>query len=116
MRGGAHAGLGRFWSDSSVKKFVLIFLTLALVLAINLPEGMLTEIGASPNILLAALVALAIAGLIANEHLGLVVVVVGVALAANAPQEIADSIGYSRELMLAVLAGLVIMPFVARQF
>ncbi|OGT80416.1 MAG: hypothetical protein A3H91_07470 [Gammaproteobacteria bacterium RIFCSPLOWO2_02_FULL_61_13] len=98
-----------------MKKFLLIFLTLAMVLAINLPEGMLAQVGASPNILLAALVALVIAGLIANEHFGLVIVVVGVAVAANAPQEMADSIGYSREVMMAVLVGLVLLPFVARQ-
>jgi hypothetical protein len=98
-----------------MKKFLLIFLTLAMVLAINLPQGMLTEFGANPNILIAALVALVIAGLLANEHLGLVVVVIGVAVAANAPQELAESIGYSREMMMAVLAALVVLPFVARQ-
>lgn len=98
-----------------MKKFLLVFLTMAMVLAINLPGGMLSEFGASPNILIAALVALVVSGLIANEHLGLVVVVVGVTIAANVPQEVAASVGYSREMMMAVLAGLVMLPFIARQ-
>lgn len=99
-----------------MKKFLLVFLTLVMVLAINLPDGMLAQFGASPNVLIAALAALVIAGLIANEHLGLVVVVIGVALAANAPPDVAVAIGYKREVMMAVLVALVLMPFVARQF
>jgi hypothetical protein len=97
-----------------MKKFVLVFLTLAMVLAINLPGGMLSQFGASPNALIAALAALVIAGLIANEHTGLVVVVILAAIAANAPQEVAASIGYSRQVMLAVLIALITLPLVAR--
>mgnify|MGYP001567333227 FL=1 len=99
-----------------MKRFVLVFLTLAMVLAINLPGGMLSQFGANPNVLIATLAAVVIAGLIANEHLGLVVVVIATAVAANVPKEVAASIGYDRDIMLALLVGLVLLPFVARQF
>ena len=98
-----------------MKKFACIFLILVLVFAINVPSGMLSEFGVSPNILLVALLAMVIAGLIAHENLGLVVLVIAVALAANAPPELAASIGYSRDMMLALLVGLILLPVIARQ-
>ena len=61
------------------------------------------------------MVAIVIAGLIANENLGLVALVIAVALAANAPPELAASIGYSRDMMLALLIGLILVPVIARQ-
>ncbi|MBI2969587.1 MAG: hypothetical protein HYY36_02460 [Gammaproteobacteria bacterium] len=98
-----------------MKKFLAIFLVLMIVVAINLPHGVMTEIGVSPNILLGALAAFIIAGLISNEHLGIIVLVILAAVAANVPPEMAESIGYDREIMIVVLIGLVILPFVAKR-
>lgn len=99
-----------------MKKFALVFLILAMVLAINMPGGMLSQFGLSPNILVAALAALVIAGLIANENLGLVVLVIAAAIAANVPVEVAASIGYNRDIMVALLVALILLPIIARQF
>ena len=97
-----------------MKKFVLVFLILIMVLAINIPHGILTEFSISPNILIGALAAFVIAGLVSHHHLGLIVLVILAAIGANVPPELAASIGYDREVMLAVLVGLVLLPFVAR--
>lgn len=97
-----------------MKKFILVFLVLMLIVGINLPHGALTEVGVSPNILLAALCALVIAGLVAHQNLGVVALVIIAAVAANVPPETAASIGYDRDIMIAVLIGLVLMPFVAK--
>lgn len=99
-----------------MKKFALVFLVLMMVIAINLPHGVMTEVGISPNILLGALGAFVIAGLVSNEHLGLIVLVILAAIAANVSPETAASIGYDRDIMIAVLVGLVVLPFVAKQF
>lgn len=98
-----------------MKKFALVFLVLIMVLAINLPHGILTEFSISPNILIGALAAFVIAGLVSNQNTGLIVLVILAAIGANVPPEMAASIGYDREVMLAVLIGLVLLPFVARQ-
>lgn len=96
-------------------KFWLVFLVLLMVIAINLPGGMLSGFGVSPNILVATLVAFIMAGMVEHQKLGLIALVVVVALAANVPRAMAASIGYDRDIMIAVLAGLVILPFVAKQ-
>ncbi len=99
-----------------MKKFLLMFVIIALVLAVNMPSDMLSQFGANSNILFATLAAIVIAGLVANEHIGLVAVVIGVAIAASVPKEVAASIGYDRDIMIALLVALVLMPWVARQF
>jgi ABC-type spermidine/putrescine transport system permease subunit I len=99
-----------------VVKFILVFLVLLMVIAINLPQGAIAGLGFDANYLIAVLTALVIAGLVSSQKLGLIVVVVCAAIAANVPREVADSIGYNRDIMLAVLIALVILPFVARQF
>ena len=97
-----------------MKKFVLVFVVLIMVLVINLPHGILTEFSVSPNILIGALAAFVIAGLVSHHNLGLIVLVILAAIAANAPPELAASIGYDRDVILAILIGLVLLPFVAR--
>ncbi len=99
-----------------MKKFLLMFVIIALVLAVNIPSDMLSQFGANSYIMFAALAAVVIAGLVANEHIGLVVVVVCSAIAASVPKEMAASIGYDRDIMIAVLVALVLMPWIARQF
>ena len=99
-----------------MKKFLLIFLILALVIGVNVSHGMLSELGLNGNILLGTLAALVIAGLVSTQGFGLIVLVVIATIAANVPSEFARSLGYNREMMLAVLVALVIMPIVAKQF
>lgn len=98
-----------------MKKFLLVFLILIMVIAINVPHGILSEFSVNPHFLIGALGAFVIAGLISNQNLGIIVLVILAAIGANVPPELAASIGYDRTIMLAVLIGLVLLPFVARQ-
>lgn len=99
-----------------MKKFVLVFLVLALVIGINISHGFLTEVGLNGNILMGTLVALVIAGLVSTQGFGLIVLVIIATIAANVPADVARSIGYDRDIMMAVLVALVILPIVAKQF
>lgn len=99
-----------------MKKFLIIFLALAVILALNLRFGMLSQFSVSPNLLIVALIALVIAGIVANESIGLILLVMGAALAANVPREVAASMGYDRDVMIALLVALVLTPVVARRF
>lgn len=99
-----------------MKKFLLIFLALGVILAINLKVGMLSQFSVNPSFLVAALVALVIACIVANESIGLILLIMGAAMAANVPEEVAASIGYSRDIMLGLLVALVLTPMVARRF
>jgi len=97
-------------------KFWVVFLVVLMVLAVNLPGGMLSGFGVNPNILIATLVAFVIAGMVEHQKLGMIALVVVVALAANVPASMAESIGYDRDILIAVLVGLVLLPFIAKQF
>lgn len=99
-----------------MKKFLLVFLALAVILVLNLRAGMLSQFSVEPGFLIAAVVALVIAAIVANQSTGLILLVLGTALAANVPAELAASIGYDRDVMLAALAALVLTPLVARHF
>ncbi|MBI1732843.1 MAG: hypothetical protein HYR49_08765 [Gammaproteobacteria bacterium] len=98
-----------------MKRFLVVFLVLVIVLAINFKAGILAQFSAT-NFFVAVLVALIISALVASEHAGFVVLVIGVALAANVPREVALSIGYDRDVMIALLVALVLLPIISRQF
>lgn len=93
-------------------RYILVGLILFLILAVNLPEGLLFRLGMAPNILLATLCTVAVTGLIAHRHLLLVALVLLCAAGANLPNSLASQWGINRDILLATLIGLVIMPFV----
>jgi hypothetical protein len=97
-----------------MKKFILVFVVILLSIGANMSDGFLASIGINANILLVALGAIVVAGLVANQTLAFIVIVCLVAVAANLPTEMAASIGYSRELMLGLLVGLVLIPFISK--
>jgi len=99
-----------------MKKFLLVFVILLLVIGVNVGEGALADLGVNADFLLVALIAIVIAGLISQENLGLIVMIVIAAVLANLPPEMAEQIGYDRDIVLAVLVALVLLPLVARQF
>lgn len=97
-----------------MKKFLLIFTVLLLVIGANLSDGFLARIGLNADIMLVALGVFVIAGLIANQNLAFIVIVCLIAVAANLPEETARSIGYDSDLMFGLLVGLVLIPFLSR--
>jgi hypothetical protein len=94
-------------------KFFLFALIIFMSIAINLPDSMLTRMGLDANYLLAALVAMVIAGLSIHRHMLLVVLILGCAVGANLSAELAAYFGVDRDILLATLFALIIVPFVA---
>ncbi len=94
-------------------RYALVSLVLFLALAVNLPDGMLIHLGLAPNILLATLSAMVIAGLVAHRHLLLVLLAVLCVVGANLPTGMAQHLGIDRDVLLATLVGLILMPIIA---
>lgn len=94
-------------------RYLLVSLVLFLVITVNLPDGMLAHLGLAPNVLLATLVAIAIAGLVAHRNLLLVTLAVLCVAGANLPTGIAQSLGIDRDILIATLIGLILMPLIA---
>ena len=97
-----------------MKKFIAVFMVLLLSIGANMSDGFLARIGVDANMLLVALGVFVIAGLIANQSMGLIITVCIVAVAANLPAETAQSIGYNQDLMFGLLVGLVLIPVISK--
>jgi len=95
-------------------RFGLIFLVLALCISINLPEGFLARLGMDGNILFATLIALVMAGLIAQQQIGVVVLVVVLTIGANIPEEMALEIGFDPDYLMIALGAVVLFPLISR--
>ena len=98
-----------------MKKFALAVLIGLMVIGVNFHGGLMERLGVDTNILMFALLAMVVVGIMQFQHVGLGALVVVLALAANVPEETALSIGYNPDYVLAALVGLVALPFVARQ-
>ncbi|MFQ5658779.1 MAG: hypothetical protein ACE5GZ_00005, partial [Gammaproteobacteria bacterium] len=75
-------------------------------------EGFLARLGVNPNILLVALLAFIITGLIVHRHLALIIMVTLMAVGANVPATTAATAGYDPDYLLAGLAALVFAPLI----
>ena len=94
-------------------KYFLSFLVIFLSIAANLPDSMIARLGLDANYLLAALVAVAITGLIAHRHILLVVLVLSCTIGANLPEDVIELLGMDRDILFATLIALVVIPFIA---
>lgn len=94
-------------------RFLLFFLIIFMTLAVNMPDSMITRLGFDQNYLLAALVAMALAGLLVHRRLFLVLLVLLCTLGANLPQDVTDYLGLDRDILFATLLALVVVPFIA---
>ena len=99
-----------------MKKFALVFFTLAICIGINLPDGVLASYGIDQNILMMAMIAYLIPGLIRHTNIALIFLIMGLAIAVNVPIEFAESVGYDPNLMLIALIALTLLPLTIRQF
>jgi len=91
-------------------KAILIFIILFLTMAINMPHGMIARMGFGANYLIAALIAVVLAGLLRQRQLFLIVLAVLCALAANIPDEMLMKYGLDPDYFLGILVALVILP------
>ena len=96
-------------------KFLALFLVIFISIAINLPHGYLAMLGMDADILMAALVAIVIAGLTVHRRLFFVVLVVVMSIGANLPETTIQRLGVDREILLAGLIAVVLIPYVMFQ-
>lgn len=97
-------------------KSILVFLVTLMVIAINMPTSIISQLGFEPDILKGALLAWIITGLIVYLRLALIVIILSLVAAANAPPEFAERVGYDRTVVLATLIAVVLAPRVASWF
>ena len=95
-------------------KSILIFTILFLTIAINLPHGMIARLGFDADVLIAALIAVVLTGLVRHRQLFLVILVLFCALMVNVPEEMIREWGIDPDYFLGILAALVILPIGAK--
>lgn len=97
-------------------RFLFVAVILFLTISANLPDSMLARLGMDPNVLLAALTAVTISGLVLHKHIAVVTLVILLSIGANLPPELADAYNINRDYLMAALIGIVILPFVKSWF
>jgi len=101
---------------AKVGKFVAVFLVVFMATVINLPQSLLAQLGFDPTYLMAALVAVAIAGMVLERKAALVILVLGLCILANLPEAVTAGFGISRDWIIAALVGLVVVPLLTKSF
>ena len=93
---------------------VLVFFILFLTISINLPDSVISRLGFDADILMAALVAVVITGLIQHKNLLLIILVVFCSVLANMPEEVMQSWGLDSDYFFGILVALVVTPIGAK--
>ena len=97
-------------------RFLLAFLILFMTIAVNLPDSVIARLGFEPNYLLAAMVAVVLAGLVQHRHLLSILLVVALSWGANLPADLAEHWSMDPDIFLAGLIAVVLTPMVAKTF
>lgn len=95
-------------------RFFALALVIFMAVGVNLPGGMIARLGFEPNYILAALLAVVVAGMMAQRHVLLIVLVVVLAVGANLPAEYAERLHLDPDYLLAALVAVVLLPVVER--
>jgi hypothetical protein len=93
---------------------VLVFLVLFLTISVNLPDSVIARLGFDADILMAALVAVVMTGLIQHKNLLLIILVVFCSIFANMPDETMKGWGLNSDYFFGILVALVITPIGAK--
>ena len=93
---------------------VLVFLVLFLTISVNLPDSIITRVGFDANVLLAALVAVVMTGLIQHKNILLIILVVLCSVFANMPADVMHGWGLDSDYFFGVLVALVVTPIGAK--
>ena len=101
---------------AKIGKFLAVFLVVFMATIINLPESMMAQLGFDPSYLTAALVAVAISGMIVERRAALVILVLGLCVLANLPDSTVAGFGIAREWVIAALIAVVVVPLVTKTF
>lgn len=84
-------------------------------IAVNLPDGMIARLGFEPDYLMAALVALVLAGFIISHRMAMIVLVVAVCIGANLPLDMAERWGLDRDILVATLVAILFTQWLTRE-
>lgn len=95
-------------------KFVLVFFILFISIVINLPSSVISRLGFEADYLIAALMAMIVAGLVQHKQLFLIVLVALCSLLANMPKDMLAGWVLDPDYFFAVLVGLAITPIGAK--
>lgn len=93
-------------------KFLLVFLIILMTIGINLPDGMLANLGLDPDWLMAALAAWLLTALVIHRRMALIVLVVFMSLMVNLPVDL----GIDKDVLLGAMVAVLVTPFIALRF
>ena len=91
-------------------RYYLTFLIVALSIGVNVGQNLLVQFNIERNYLIIALVAIAVAGLVANRTLFFIVLVAGLTGAINLPPEMLMEKGISPDILFTTLLAVIIAP------
>ena len=96
----------------AVGKSLLIFLILAMTVAVNVEDNVMARLRIDQDILKIALFAVVVTGLIAHQNLFLIVLVLFLSFGANMPADFMLNFGIDRDYFLGALVAIVLFPVV----
>jgi len=91
-----------------------VFIILFLTISVNLPDSIISRMGFDADILMAALVAVVITGLIQHKNLLLIILVIFCSIFANMPDEVMQKWGLDNDYFFGILVALVVTPIGAK--
>lgn len=92
----------------------LVFIILFLTLSVNLPNSFISRMGFNADILMAALVAVVLTGLVQFKNMFLTILVILCSVFANMPDEVMHGWGLDNDYFFGVLVALLITPIGAK--
>ena len=98
----------------SQHRYLLSFIIIMLSIGINLGQHILDRLNVDRNTLLITLIAMVVAGLVAQRHLLFITLVGGLTVAINLPPEFLIQNYVSPDLLFATLVAVIIAPFALR--
>ena len=99
-----------------IGKFLAVSLVVFLATTINLPESIVGQLGFDPSYLTAALIAVAISGMVVERRATLVIVVLVLCVLANMPASTVTDFGIARDWVLATLIAVIVIPLLFKAF
>ena len=95
---------------------MLIFLLLAMTIAINVENNVMARLGFDQGFLRIGLIAMVVTGLIMHRTLLLIVLVLFLSIGANMPAEFMLNFGINPDIFFGALVAIVLVPVAIRIF
>ena len=95
---------------------MLIFLLLAMTIAVNVEDNVMARLGFDQSFLRIGLIAMVVTGLIMHRKLLLIVLVLFLSVGANLPADFMLNFGIDPDIFLGALVAIVLLPVLIRLF